>query len=497
LFAEVTLPEHAQQDATRFGIHPALLDAALHALQLHDDFPQDGTWLPFAWNTLTLHATAATTLHIRLHINPDNTIHLTATDPTHTPVIKIGALHVRPADTAMFALSTVNTSGLFALEWFPVAGLESAGVVSAAVLGADPFGVGTALPGAATCPDTGALLASLDAGGPLPQCAVLSLAAPDTADVPAAAHELAERLLLTVQAWIAEDRLEEVPLIVVTRGAVGTGLGPDDPGVTDLAASVAWGLIRTAQTEHPGRFVLVDTDPAPSGTGTGTTDWSGVLALAVAGTEPQLAVRKGAVLGARLVRGVDGRQIAGVGGFGAGTDWRIDTLSGGTLDDVGKVENPRASRPLEAGEVRIQVRAAGLNFYDVAVALGLAPSNEGLGTEGAGVVVETGPGSTRFSVGDRVFGGFPSAFAPLTIADERTLALMPDDFSFEDAASVPTVFMTAYYGLRDLAGIQPGERVLIHAAAGGVGMAAVQLARLWGADVYATASPAKWPTLHA
>ncbi|WP_282704316.1 polyketide synthase dehydratase domain-containing protein, partial [Streptomyces sp. CC219B] len=81
LFAEVTLPDHAHEDATRYGIHPALLDAALHTLQFHPDFPQDGTWLPFAWNNVTLHATTATTLHTRLHTNPDNTIHLTATDP--------------------------------------------------------------------------------------------------------------------------------------------------------------------------------------------------------------------------------------------------------------------------------------------------------------------------------------------------------------------------------------------------------------------------------
>ncbi|MDT9702356.1 hypothetical protein, partial [Streptomyces sp. P17] len=93
---------------------------------------------------------------------------------------------------------------------------------------------------------------------------------------------------------------------------------------------------------------------------TDTTDlnWNTVLTHT---TEPQLAHRDGKLLVARLVRGVDSGRIAGVGGFGAGTDWRIDvTGSGGTLDAVGKAENPRASRPLEAGEVRVQVRAAGL-----------------------------------------------------------------------------------------------------------------------------------------
>ncbi|MEU5959554.1 polyketide synthase dehydratase domain-containing protein, partial [Streptomyces sp. NPDC047525] len=495
LFAEVTLPEHAQEDAARFGLHPALLDAALHALQLHPAFPQDGTWLPFAWNHVTLHATNATTLHVTLHITPDNTIQLTATDPTNTPVVQIGTLNIRPADTTQFATSTLNTNGLYALEWMPVAESTATPLTSVAVLGEAPF----PLPQATAYTDTAALLAWLDAGNPAPQCAIVSLTTPDIAeaDVLAATHQHAEHLLLTVQAWLADERLEDTPLIVHTRRAITTTPTPHAPGVTDLPASIAWGLIRTAQTEHPDRFILLDTDTDTPGTGT-DTDWTAVLAHAASGFEPQLAHHDGTLLAARLVRGVDGRQIAGVGGFGAGTDWRVDvTGNGGTFDDVGKTENPRATRPLEEGEIRLQVRAAGLNFYDVAVALGLAPSNEGLGTEGAGVVVETGPGVTRFAVGDRVFGGFPSAFAPLTIADERTLAPMPEGVSFQEAATIPTVFLTAYYGLRDLAGLQPGERVLIHAAAGGVGMAAVQLARLRGADIYATASPAKWPTLHA
>ncbi|MFI0937168.1 type I polyketide synthase, partial [Streptomyces sp. NPDC021019] len=283
LFAEVTLPEHAQQDATRFGIHPALLDAALHALQLHDDFPQDGTWLPFAWNTLTLHATAATTLHIRLHINPDNTIHLTATDPTHTPVIKAESVRLVAVDPSPLSGVATDPDGLFTLEWAPVAGIASATVSPVAVLGDASLD----LSGATTYSDTAALLASLDADGPLPRCAVLSLAAPDTTDVPAAAQQIAEHLLLTVQSWLADERLEDVPLIVATQGAVAVG-----EDLSDLAASVAWGLIRTAQTEHPDRFLLLDTD--------GTLDWDRVLAHAVTGAEPQLALREGNLLAPRL-----------------------------------------------------------------------------------------------------------------------------------------------------------------------------------------------------
>ena len=85
-------------------------------------------------------------------------------------------------------------------------------------------------------------------------------------------------------------------------------------------------------------------------------------------------------------------------------------------------------------------------------------------------------------------GMLTGGFGPLGVVDERFLARIPDGWSWEEAASVPLVFLTAYYGLSDLAGVRPGERVLIHAGAGGVGMAAVQLARFFGAEVFATAS---------
>ncbi|GDY42839.1 hypothetical protein SANT12839_037210 [Streptomyces antimycoticus] len=148
--------------------------------------------------------------------------------------------------------------------------------------------------------------------------------------------------------------------------------------------------------------------------------------------------------------------------------------------------------------MRVAVRAAGVNFRDVLNALGMYPGDAGLmGSEGAGVVLETGPGVTDLAPGDRVMGMLPGGFGPLVVVDRRMIAPMPDGWSFAQAASVPIVFMTAYYALRDLADLQGGESLLVHAAAGGVGMAAVQLARHWGVDVYATASQGKWDTLRS
>src|SRR5262249_1700969 len=120
-----------------------------------------------------------------------------------------------------------------------------------------------------------------------------------------------------------------------------------------------------------------------------------------------------------------------------------------------------------------------------------------LGGEGAGIVTEVGPGVDHVTIGDRVLGIFAAAFGPIAIADARLVARMPDGWSFAQGASVPIIFLTAYYGLVDLGHVRAGQRGLVHAAAGGVGTAAVQLARHLGAEVFATASVGKWPALRA
>ncbi|MFC5945364.1 zinc-binding dehydrogenase [Micromonospora harpali] len=142
------------------------------------------------------------------------------------------------------------------------------------------------------------------------------------------------------------------------------------------------------------------------------------------------------------------------------------------------------------------MRAAGVNFRDVLIALGMYPDPSAvMGSEGAGVVLEVGPGVDDLSPGDRVFGLFEPGFGPQVVAQRQRIARVPSGWSFVEAASVPVVFLTAYYALHDLAGLRSGESVLVHSGAGGVGMAAIQLANHFGATVYATASPGKWGTL--
>ncbi|MDB1090460.1 zinc-binding dehydrogenase, partial [Streptomyces sp. ACA25] len=146
------------------------------------------------------------------------------------------------------------------------------------------------------------------------------------------------------------------------------------------------------------------------------------------------------------------------------------------------------------GEVRVEVRAVGVNFRDVLIGLGEYPDGSALmGSEGAGVVVEVGAGVVDVVPGDRVFGLLSGGCGPVVVVDRRFVALVPEGWSFVEAASVPMAFLTAFYGLVDLGGVGVGDAVLVHAAAGGVGMAAVQVARWLGAEVFGTASEWKWP----
>jgi NADPH:quinone reductase-like Zn-dependent oxidoreductase len=156
----------------------------------------------------------------------------------------------------------------------------------------------------------------------------------------------------------------------------------------------------------------------------------------------------------------------------------------------------RPDPPLGAGEVRIEVAAAGINFADVMARIGIYPDAPKppcvVGYEVAGTIVELGEGVESFASGQRViastmFGGYASqVMVPAT-----DVIPLPDELTFEQGAALPVNYGTAWAGLIGYGNVQPGERVLIHSAGGGVGIAATQIAKHAGAEVYGTASPGK------
>ncbi len=493
VFAEVVLSEGEQREAGSFGVHPALLDAALHTAGLGlsggDSEGQGSLRLPFAWAGVRLDALGAASLRVCLSSSGDNAVSLVMADEAGVLVGTVDSLMVRevPAEQLGAAAGGARRESLFVLGWsaVPVSGGSSQGESGELfVLGGEGSVLGEALVGAGHSvtvhADLEALGSAVDEGGVAPEVVLVECGGVGGSF--AGVGAVVGGVLGLVQLWVADERFVGSRLVFVTRGGVVARSGE---GVVGLVQSPVWGLLRSVQLECPGRFVLVDVD--------GGVDSWGVLGGALGLGEEQLAVRGGEVLVPRLV------GAGGVGGLvvpvGSG-EWRLDAGAGGSLESLSLLPALVECGSLGVGEVRVGVRAGGLNFRDVLIALGMYPGDAVLGSEGAGVVLEVGPGVEDLCVGDRVMG-LLGGFGSVAVTDRRFVVRVPDEWSFVQGASVPVVFLTAFYGLVDLAGVRPGDRVLVHSAAGGVGMAAVQLARHLGAEVFATASPGKWPTLEA
>ncbi|WSE26433.1 type I polyketide synthase [Amycolatopsis rhabdoformis] len=283
LAAEVAVPEQANAEA--FGLHPALLDAALHTIGLAGP-TEDKPVLPFAWSGVSLHAGGASSLRVLISSEVENTVSLTATDPSGAPVLSVEALALRPIADDAFApaeRSAVDDS-LFRVDW-PVWSGEPASAVTSAVLGADVFGLG-----GEPFADLDALVTGIRGGAAVPDVVFVPFAAPEQA-TPEQARAAANRLLALGQAWVGEDVLAASRLVVVARRAIGTR--PDE-GVLDLTHAALWGVVRTAQLEYPDRFMVVDLDDGP-------VPLPGILGAMYA-DEPGVAVRDGQVLTHRLAK---------------------------------------------------------------------------------------------------------------------------------------------------------------------------------------------------
>ncbi|WP_346168387.1 type I polyketide synthase [Streptomyces javensis] len=305
IFAEVALAEDMRSEAGRFGLHPVLLDAALHAVA--DPMADDGgrVRLPYRWTGLSLYATGATTLRVRLSTErPDGMAILLADESGHA-VAEVAAVATRTFVSEQLTGGRRPHESLFRVEWMSVPA-GSAGVVPDhahwSIVGPESAELRTALETSGgridEYDDMGALLRPDASAADVPDLVLLPfLTALATGSAVAedalvsATRRATHRALDALQVWLAEERCADSRLVVVTRGAVAAVAGEDVP---DVAAAAVWGLVRSAQAEHPDRFVLVDLD---------NLEWAAeAIGAAVATGEPQLAVRGGGAYAPRLTR---------------------------------------------------------------------------------------------------------------------------------------------------------------------------------------------------
>ncbi|WP_244948827.1 type I polyketide synthase [Micromonospora endolithica] len=277
LFAEITAGEAG--DDHRFAVHPALLDAALHPIFLRPGvLDEPGRIpLPFAWRAVRVHGTAAGgPLRVRMSDAGDGGVRVEVADRTGQPVLSVESLTVRTITAAALGRDAA-ADRMFRVRW-----------VSPEVAEAGPLGPCTMIDD----PEPGDWVFAPIGDG-------------QAADHPAdRAEQVATTALELLQRWLGDPRHAESRLVVCTGRAVATS---DDEGVEDLAAAAVWGLVRSAQSEHPDRFVLLDTDsavlPVPP-----------ALAAALVAGEPQLAVRNGSVLVPRIQPVGDG-PVEALGGL--------------------------------------------------------------------------------------------------------------------------------------------------------------------------------------
>jgi len=281
-------------------------------------------------------------------------------------------------------------------------------------------------------------------------------------------------------------------LCVVTRGGAPFGEGPVTAAQPEQAS--LWGLGRVMANEYPVLALrLIDVACA---------DGEAVSQLAQAlthddGEEEVLLTAQGRYVPRMLPAQAAERRIA----RGEATAAQVTTPAPAVLafDMPGSLRNLEwfalPARELNPGEVEIAPMATGLNFRDVMYSMGLL-SDEAvesgfagatIGMELSGRIVRVGAGVKGWAPGDAVLGFAPASFATHVVTRASAIARKPETISFEAAATIPTTFFTAYYALCELARLRRGERVLVHGGAGGVGIAAIQIARHLGAEVFATA----------
>ena len=285
--------------------------------------------------------------------------------------------------------------------------------------------------------------------------------------------------------------------LITQGGALADGAPQDDP---NPAAAALWGLVRVLRNEAPHLPLrLLDvpngTDPASA------SAMAARIAHAVLHDdgEDEIQLTAHGRFAARI-QAVDLDTLTPATPAAPATPpadaWRLDFTLPGQLRNL---HWQAASRSTPQGdEIEIEAVAAGLNFRDLMYAMGLLSdealeqgfAGAALGLEVAGRVLRCGPDVTRFKPGDDVLAFAGASLASHVRVPERAAAFKPQSWSFEQAATVPTVFFTVWYALVHLARLQAGERVLIHAAAGGVGLAAIQVAKLLGAEVFASAGNA-------
>ncbi len=522
-FARIQFPEKTGKRSEHYHFHPALMDAGFQLLaaalnDINDSDAEHFIYLPDSVERMTVHSFPANQplwAHILLnHTEPKEGLsaHLTFMQEDGTVVAQIRNLHLNRVkkSTLLTLLDSESSKWVYRLEWQPLEKQNTnVDLKGKWLLFKDRGGHAEALADQITA--KGGTVEYVTTGNVFEHNDETWKIRPDNPDdyrglFSAAINNSEQALKGIVHLWsldlstedsasaesiLTQQRLgtESVLHLVQSMGASGslnlpalwliTGgaqiVETDDK--PNPAAAPLWGLGRVIALDHPDiQCVRADIVPQPA-----KPVWTALAAaLSESDGETQLAVRGGQIYAARLIP-VDAALISS-----AGQSQQLCISQKGVIDNL-EMQSKERIRPGK-GQVEIRVRATGLNFRDVLNALDLYPGDPGpLGGECAGTVVATGADVTHVQQGDDVLGIAAGSFADYVTTYADLVVKKPQHISFEEAATIPITFLTAYYALFKLGRLSDGDKVFIHTATGGVGQAAIQLANLKKAEIFATA----------
>ncbi|HEV8316339.1 MAG TPA: aminotransferase class I/II-fold pyridoxal phosphate-dependent enzyme [Vicinamibacterales bacterium] len=479
------------------GWPPGLLDSLFQLLGGTLDFDQRtaGIRVPYLLEDLRATRYTGTELFAHAKLRPGSTDHwigdlrMWSEDPSTPCDVLVRGLHLKPVTLrALEAGVRVERDATLDIRWNPIAHKQNASCQGPWLVVGERQGLASELTGLLT--ERGQTAIRIQAGDSSerlgadlhlePRHVVYVAGTPRTDDrAGGALSRDAVHALQLVQGVLRNEQPRTPPrLWIITQDAVI--VDGEQPATDGAGSAPLWGLGRTLALEHPElQPTLIDLRSSEA------SAEALLRAIDVAGAEDQLALRGLRVLARRLARPRPEERLQV-----PETPFKA-VATGNTIGDLEYRESAR--RAPGPDEVEIAVAAVGLNFRDVLGVLGVVPAPNGvLGAECAGRITAVGSAVADFRVGDRVLAVFASdgALASHTVASARNVCPIPDDLTDEEAVTLPVAFLTALYGLRELGELKAGQRVLVHAGAGGVGQAAVQVARQMGLKVVATAGSA-------
>ena len=500
-FAQIQLPDAARKSRSGFGIHPALLDACFQAVAAHPSVAgrrAGGLMLPLSTARLRRHGDCADARYCEVTVTANEATAVQADiavlDAHGAVLLEVTGLRMGSGATKSAERERLLSERLLTVDWEPLDPPAPDPATSGCrlLLAADP-----------TDEFAGLLAAELDSAGStcrrirgsdqiaaaaesgVTGVVVVAPPPPGTATEQSLTRgrDLVGQLVGITRELTGIDG-EPPRLYLVTRGAQPVTAGDE----INLDQGGLRGLLRTIGNEHPAlRPTQIDVDAH-----TGADAVAREILGDSAGDET--AWRAGRRYTARLRATPLRAEERRTGTADPERDgMRLDVRVPGDLQTLEMVAEDRT--PPQQGQIEVAVGASSINFADVLAAFGRCPTFDGqqppLGLDFAGVVTAVGPGVTGFAVGDRVGGFAPGSWGTFVTCDARLAAPLPDGLSEHDAAAVSTAYGTAWYALVDLARLGAGEKVLIHSATGGVGQAAIAIARHLGAEIFATAGSPK------